>query len=43
MTKRRLLIAHVRSRPLADISCVAFDVAPGGKADMTFCTAYVRF
>jgi hypothetical protein len=29
--------------PLADIPYVAFDVAFGGKADMTFCTAYVRF
>jgi len=26
---------------LVDIPCVAFDVAIGGKPDMTFCTAYV--
>src|SRR5262249_21453109 len=32
----------VRFWPLADIPYVAFDVAFGGKADMPFCTAYVR-
>jgi hypothetical protein len=35
---------RVRFRlPLADIPYVAFDVAFGGKADMTFCSAHVRF
>ena len=35
---------EVRFWPLADIPLnVAVDVAFGGKADMTYCTAYVRF
>jgi hypothetical protein len=34
---------RVRFRPLADIPYVAFDVAFGGKADMTFCGANVCF
>jgi hypothetical protein len=33
---------HVRFWPLADIPYAAFDVAIGGKADVPFCTAYVR-
>jgi hypothetical protein len=30
-------------RKKADIPYVAFDVAFGGKADMSLCTAHVRF
>jgi hypothetical protein len=33
----------VRFWPLADIPYDAFDVAFGGKADMAYCSAYVRF
>jgi signal transduction histidine kinase len=33
----------VRFWPLADIASVAFDVVFGGKADMAFCGAHVRF
>src|SRR5262249_15604292 len=29
--------------PIADIAYVAFDVAFGGKADIGYCTAHVRF
>jgi len=29
--------------PERTFPCVAIDVAIGGKADMAFCTAYVRF
>jgi hypothetical protein len=36
-------VANVRFRHKADIPYVAFDVAFGGKADMPFCTAHVRF
>jgi hypothetical protein len=34
--------SDVRYWPKADIQHVAFDVAIGAKADMAFCTAYVR-
>ena len=35
--------SNVRYLPKADIPYVAFDVAFGGKADMTLCAAYVCF
>jgi hypothetical protein len=40
MLAQRVELLNVRYWPLADIP---FDVAFGGKADMTFCAAYVRF
>jgi len=36
------LASHVCFWLLADIAYVAFDVAFGGKADMVYCSAYVR-
>ena len=35
--------ANVRFWPIADMPKDAIDVAIGGKADMAYCTAHVRF
>jgi hypothetical protein len=37
------LASHVCFWLLADIAYVAFDIAFGGKADMVYCSANVRF